>query len=358
MAIGLILTGICNIFFGFFSSVVVFSIFWGLNGWFQGWGWPACTKQLTHWFGRTERGTWWSVCCTSHTVGGFAIACIAAYCAAWFGWRYGMFIPGILCVLVGFWLLNRLRDVPQSLGLPSIEQFKGEPLIDKEENEKILPIKQILFEHVLNNKYIWILAISYFFVYVVRNAINDWGPLYLTEMKGYSAVKAAFCISLFEVGGFFGVLVAGWGSDNWFGGKRVPMVVIVSLGLVFAIMGLWYLVPQQYVLTSFLVAVIGFLVFVPQMLVGLAAAEFVNKKAASTSNGFAGFWAYLGAVAAGYPLGKVAEIWGWYAFIVTLTVCSVVIAVILLPIWSVKTGEVEEREEAPTLFPESAQSES
>ena len=35
MAFGLILTGIANIFFGFSSTILMFAIFWGLNGWFQ-----------------------------------------------------------------------------------------------------------------------------------------------------------------------------------------------------------------------------------------------------------------------------------------------------------------------------------
>lgn len=378
MAVGLIFTGIFNIFFGLSSSLMLLMIFWGLNGFFQGWGWPACTKQLTHWYCRSERGTWWSAATTSHTVGGFLIAYLAAYSATWWGWRYAMYIPGVLCILVGIWLINRLRDVPQSLGLPPIENFKNEDLIDEQSisnqnisnqninkqvidkqniecqaqhkgtEETALPIKQILLEQILCNKYVWILAISYFFVYVVRTAVNDWGPLYLCEIKGYGKVEAAACVSWFEVGGFFGILIAGWGSDHWFRGKRVPLMVISSGMLVFSVMGLWTLGSGSFLSASLLIALIGFLVFGPQMLVGLAAAEFVDKKAASTSNGFVGCFAYLGAAMAGYPLGKLTDIFGWYSFIVTLVLCSAFTLLVLLPIWSVKSlpKALREREEA------------
>lgn len=37
MATGLILTGVFNICFGLTSSLLMFAIFWGLNGVFQGW---------------------------------------------------------------------------------------------------------------------------------------------------------------------------------------------------------------------------------------------------------------------------------------------------------------------------------
>ncbi len=342
MAIGLILTGFCNILFGLSSSVWFLSLFWALNGLFQGWGWPSCTKQLTHWYSRTERGRWWSACTTSQTVGGFLIAYVAVYSGSWFGWRWGMYIPALMCIGIGLWLLNRLRDEPQSLGLPSIEQYKGEI---EEANERLLPVKQILFNQVLNNKYVWILSLSYFFVYIVRQAVNDWGNLYLSEIKGLTAIQAAICVSWFEVGGFFGMLVAGWGSDRWFQGRRVPLMVIFALALVFSVLGLWYINPGELLIPSFLIAIIGFLVFGPQMLVGLAAAEFVSKKASSTSNGFAGCFAYLGAAVGGYPILKISEIYGWWGFIVTLTLCSVLTAVILIPIWSVRSGAKIQREE-------------
>lgn len=357
MAIGLMLSGICNLFFGMFSSVFVLAVIWGVNGWFQGWGWPACTKQLTHWFSRSERGTWWSACTTSQNLGGFLIVYLAGFCAQWYGWRFGMYIPGAFCILMGFWLLNRLRDVPQSLGLPDIEEYKGDcntadsescnkdAILKEKESDAILTVKEILFKHVLNNKFVWVLAISYFFVYVVRQGIHDWGPVFLTEVKGYTPMSAVVCMSWFEAGGFIGMLVTGWGSDYWFGGKRVPLVVLSSLGLVVTILGFWYLAPQQPLIASLLFALVGFLVFGPQMLIGLAAAEFVHKNAAATSNGFAGYVSYVGAAIAGYPLMKITEIWGWYGFILTLVICSAGAAAILMPIWSVRST-VEETTDA------------
>lgn len=338
MAIGLILTGLFNVLFGFSSTIVLFGIFWGLNGWFQGWGWPACTKQLTHWFSHSERGRWWSICCTSHTAGAVIISVLGPLVAQWFGWRWGMVIPSIFCFAIGLWLFNRLRDVPQSLGLPPIEKFHNEAIQEQKEDTLILPIKDILFKHVLNNKYVWILAISYFLVYIIREAVGNWGFLYLAQVKGYTPVASGICVALFDVGGFVGVLLAGWGSDKWFDRKRVPLIVLSSFALVFVVGGLWYLEPQQIILTSVWVTLLGFLVFIPQMLVGLAAAECVTKNAAGTANGFAGLCAYLGAVVAGYPLGRIIEVWGWYGFIVSLAICAALCVLVVLPIWSLKAG--------------------
>ncbi|MDB6097132.1 MAG: transporter family glucose-6-phosphate receptor UhpC, partial [Francisellaceae bacterium] len=299
------------------------------------------TKQLTHWYGKRERGTWWSVCSSSHNAGGYLIAILAALLAGKFGWRYAMYIPGVICIAGGILLLNRLRDSPQSLGLPPIEKFKKEEnltsSLHSEDSAKhdSLSVKQILFEHVLINKFVWALAISYFFIYVVRTAFNDWGMWYLVEEKNYSQYVAGLTVSWFEVGGFLGTIFAGWGSDCFFKGKRVPYMVFCAIALIFLVPAFWYSTQVNVFLDSCLMAGIGFFVFGPQMLAGLAAAELVHKKAAGTSNGFAGLFGYLGAAVSGYPLGFVIEKYHWRGFFIALFICSAATLIILLPMWSV-----------------------
>lgn len=349
MAIGLMLTGVCNILFGLSSSIFFFAIFWGLNGWFQGFGWPPCARFLTQWYSHSERGSWWSTWNVSHNVGGFLIPWVAGIALQYFGWRYAMYIPGILCIFVGFFLINRLRDTPQSLGLPPIEKYrndyidKAEALGGKEEN---LGSKRLLIDYVLKNPYIWLLAIAYFFVYAVRTGINDWTALFLVESKGYSSIGANGCVSLFEVGGFFGSLAAGWSSDRLFGAKRGPVNVIFTLGMLTSI-GLFWMIPQGYVLLdSIAMFLVGFTIFGPQMMIGLAAAELSHKKAAATSTGFTGFFAYIGAACAGYPLGSITQTLGWQGFYWALIFCCAISVALLMPLWSVTASGIKKSKSA------------
>ncbi len=345
MAFGLIFTGIVNILFGFCSSMFLFALFWGLNGWFQGWGWPPCARFLTHWYSHNERGTWWGIWNSSHSVGGALIPIVAALCAAYFGWRFAMHIPGILCIITGLFLINRLRDTPQSLGLPSIEVFRNDfDSIGKGE-ERELSTKEILFKYILTNKYIWILAFSYFFVYMIRQGVNDWGMLYLCEIKGYSTIFASSCILSFELGGMFGSFVAGWASDKIFKGNRGPINALFSFFVILAIAGLWLSPAGAQILDSILLFVIGFLIFGPQMLIGIAAAELSHKKAAGSATGFIGWVAYLGAATAGYPLSLITQHLGWEAFFITLMISGVVSVTLLLPLWNV--GSKKSRREIP-----------
>jgi OPA family sugar phosphate sensor protein UhpC-like MFS transporter len=318
----------------------MFALFWGLNGWFQGYGWPPCAKFLTHWYSQNERGSWWSTWNVSHNVGAFVIPWVIGVCLYFSDWRAAMYIPGLLCILGSVFLINRLRDTPQSLGLPSIEKFRndygGGQAGEQEEIE--LSTKEILIDYVLKNKYIWMLSIAYFFVYIVRTGINDWTALYLHEHKGYSRLGANGFVSLFEAGGFVGSLCAGWASDRIFSAKRGPVNVLFAIGMGISMACFWSIPKGHPWLDSCAIFIIGFMVFGPQMLIGVAAAELSHKKAAATSTGFAGCFAYMGAAVAGYPLGKVTQEMGWDGFFWSLLLCCFISILLLVPLWSVRVN--------------------
>lgn len=353
MAFGLIVTGILNIFFGLSSTIYLFAILWGLNGWFQGFGWPPCSRLLSHWYSKSERGTWWSLWSTSHNLGGAMIPFVASYSALYFGWRYAMYVPGVISICVGFFLLNRLRDTPQSLGLPTVEKFRKEQNITAAETEqlnKTLSFKEMLFKHVLTNGYIWMLALASVFVYIIRTAMNDWTTLYLIEKRGFSLISAGSCVFWFESGGFVGMLVAGWLSDRLYASRRGPMNLIFSVGMLCSLLGFWFYPGTSLIWVSFICASIGFFLFGPQMLIGLAAAELSHKNATGTATGFTGWFAYLGAAIAGYPLGLIADKFGWQGFFVMMAVCGVLSVLCFVPLWSVNTNKkIQPQKQEPEL---------
>lgn len=343
MAFGLMMTGVFNICFGLSSSLIFFAIFWGLNGLFQGLGAPPCAVFLTRWYSHSERGAWWSTWSVSHNVGGFLIPWVAGIALQYYGWRYAMYLPGVLCFVMGFFLINRLRDTPESLGLPSIEKFRQDKNGTKEVHEESINLTptRILIDYVFKNPFIWLLAFSYFFVYAVREGINHWTALFLVESKGYSSIGANGCVSLFEVGGFFGSLAAGWSSDRFFKGKRGPVNVLFAAGM-FLTIGLFWFVPQGLaVMDSVVMFLVGFTIFGPQMMIGLAAAELSHKQAVGSSNGFLGFFAYFGAAFAGYPLGYITQGWGWEGFFWALLICCVISTLLLIPLWAITGANVK-----------------
>jgi len=343
MAFGLITTGIINIFFGMSSSLIVFALLWGLNGWFQGFGWPACSRLLVQWYSKSERGSWWSTWNVCHNVGAFSIAVLAGFLVQHFGWRSGMYVPGLICIAGGFFMINRLRDCPQAVGLPPIDVYRNDvtQVSAKEESCATGSTWRTLVDHVFTNKYLWLLGLAYFFVYFARTAMNDWTPMYLIETRNYSIIAANSMATMIEIGGFFGNLCAGWASDRLFGARRGPVNVLFSLGVVLGII-LFSVVPVGAAWQeSACLALIGFMIFGPQMLIGVAAVELANKNAIATSSGFVCCISYLGAACAGFPLGKIIQEFGWSGHFSTMIGASLLAVLFLLPLWAVKERPVQ-----------------
>lgn len=338
MAFGLMMTGVLNIVFAYSTSLLGLTIIWLLNGFFQGWGWPPCARLLTHWYSQRERGRWWGVWNTCHNLGGAIIPLIVAAAVAYGDWRLGMMIPGAIAIVMSLVLMNRLRDVPESEGLPTIEEYRNDfPVSQAELKEQTkTPMREILFNFVLNNKYIWMLCVAYAMIYIVRTAINDWGAVYLNSL-GFSVPDADACLAFFEIGGFFGSLVAGFASDLLFNGRRGPINLIYSAGVLVATVIMWHMTSGGFMAFALIIGVFGFLIFGPQMLIGVAAAELSHREAAGTATGFLGFFGYLGAAIAGYPLGYITEQWDWTGFFLFVAVCAAIGIVVLMFLWSVSS---------------------
>lgn len=337
MGLGLIATGIINILFGLASSLIILVSLWIVNAIFQGWGWPACSKLLTTWYSRSERGVWWSIWNTSHSLGTVILPLIGLVAASHYNWRYGFIVPGFIAIFIGVLIIVKLRDKPTTLGLPPVGVWRDDEAQKRQEQHAPqLSTPIILRRYVLGNKYLWLLGGSYILVYIVLVAINDWSNLYLSEYKGYGVGSANVALTLFELGSFIGCLIAGWGSDFLFKGNRGPMNLVFSIGIFISIAALWLININSFIFQGAILFCIGFFVCGPQMLIGMAAAECSHQNAAGAATGFVGLFAYIGASLAGYPMAKILEQFGWNGFFIVVSLCSAGIGLLLLPFLQVQ----------------------
>lgn len=333
MGAGLLITGILNIIFTFTHSLTGLLIVWTLNGFFQGWGWPPCAKMLTSWYSRNERGFWWGCWNTSINIGGAAMPLIAGLCATLYGWQAALIIPGIVAIILGAWLCRQPFVKPVQLNLPTVGQWRQDALeIKQEQQSPPMSISTILIKGILFNRSIWLLGSAYVLVYLIRMALNDWGNIWVSANLKTNLLSANAPLSLFEIGGLCGGLFAGWGSDLLFKGQRAPMIILFSMGLFLSVAALWLFPVHNYSLMMLCFFSIGFFIFGPQMLIGLAATEYTHKDAAATVTGVLGLFAYWGAALAGWPLARIIENYGWSGFFTLLTIAATAIGLMLIPL--------------------------
>lgn len=69
-----------------------------------------------------------------------------------------------------FWLM---RDTPESQGLPPVDEWRGEKVIEKVESADTLSAMDIFRKYIVHNKFLWAIAIANVFVYFIRYGIID-----------------------------------------------------------------------------------------------------------------------------------------------------------------------------------------
>ncbi|OLA77299.1 MAG: hypothetical protein BHW55_05215 [Candidatus Melainabacteria bacterium 35_41] len=351
----LILSAICNLcfvlsavfitpghvsFFGLPSATVllwVMAFFWGANGWFQSCGFPPVAKSLSYWFSNSERGTKWSLWSTSHQIGVFAAVMVSGFAIDKFGWKAAFYIPAVICIITGLWLYDRLRDKPQSLGLPDVEKYREEPVACNSETEEEKDNRsyfQIFKEHIIFNPVIWMLAIAYIFVYIIRFGTEDWLVKYLVEVKGNSLTLASSKLSSLALIGAFGAILAGVISDKVYKGNRTPINIIFLICLIMSLLAFAQNPADNNFMDFVFAAMIGMFTAGPQMLIGgLCAVESSSKKVASASIGFTGIFGYVGAALSSGGTGFMVDKFGWngaIAFWLVSTMICIVICTVLL----------------------------
>lgn len=148
-------------------------------------------------------------------------------------------------------------------------------------------------------------------LYVVRLGIIYWAPMFLKELKGISLTTAGWQVAAYEIFGLLGGVFAGWMSDKIFKGRRGPVGFTFMLGTAASLALFWHMPAGQDFLGALAMAFVGFFVYGPQVLVGVASADFASKRAIGTANGLAGTFAYIGSSLAGLCVGRIADATGW-----------------------------------------------
>jgi phosphoglycerate transporter family protein len=331
MVSGLLLSVLANVWFGASSTVFALGIAWMVNGWVQGMGFPPCCRLMTHWFPPGQLATKMSIWNTSHSVGAWIAVVFCGYVVA-FGWRWCFFAPAILCTGAAGVLWILLRDTPSSVGLPELVLSKSE---GAEADGNSGSHREFLFRHVFGNPYIWWISLANFFVYIMRFAVLDWGPTLLKEFKGVSLQHAGWMVAGFEAAGLAGMLLAGWITDRFFGGRGARTCLFCMLGATGA-MYLFWRSSSSLGMSAILLGGAGFFIYGPQALIGITAANLATRRAAATAAGFTGLFGYASTIVSGWGLGKLVELHGWETALGALLGVGLAGAAMFLLAWRAK----------------------
>lgn len=326
IAVGLLLTSMLNFAFGASTDYNLHMIIFAANGFVQGMGWPPCGRSMGHWFSERERGLTFSIWNTSHNLGGAVGGWLAGWAALKFGgWQAAFYVPGVITAVMSFYLFWRMVDTPQSEGLPPIEEYKNDYTDQERANgvdEREFTFKELFFDYVLLNKFVWLLAIANFFAYITRYAMIDWGPSYLREVKHADIMEGSSAIVALELGGIPSTIALGYLSDR-LGGRRGRVAVICMIPIIaaFALLPILPMTINVFGETYGmmwanlgLLFVIGLMIYPVINFITIMALDLTSKKAIGVAAGFIGLFGYVGKAVYSWGTGKALDtyipIWG------------------------------------------------
>lgn len=293
MAAGILLSALANVGMGFTTTLTLAMVMWGLNGWFQSFGAPGSVVSLNNWFSNRERGRFYGIWSTAHSLGeGLTFAVVSAM-ASFFGWRFGFWGPGFLCIPIAICIYVLLPDRPRTLGLPTVADWRNDHYAPDAKPKATQTVLQTQLA-ILRIPAIWILALASASNYVTRYAINSWGVLYLQEARGYSLGQAGTLLTLSTLAGIAGAIGIGFVSDKWFAARRPPANLIFG---VLEIIGLLLLFwgPGNTVVVTLALILFGFgMTGLVTSVGGLFAVDICPKRVAGAAMGVIGVFSYLG----------------------------------------------------------------
>ena len=294
LALGLLGSATILTVMGFCRSFYLFAVLWGLCGWFQTFGAAPCIVALNQWFSNKQRGTFYGIWFSAHNIGTGLTYIITAYIVSAFGWQMGFFAPGVLGITAAIFLYLFMHDRPQVYGLPPVAVHAGE-MTHAEYQAADKPVLKAQLQ-VIRRPAIWILGLSSAACYVARYAVESWGVVFLTEVKGFSLTKASAIISISQFAGIAGAVTCGLISDEFFRHKRnVPCLLF---GIFFVIStAMFVYVPAKHYWSDYVsMMIFGYTAYaLVTYLGGLMAVDICSKKATGAAMGIIGLFSYAGA---------------------------------------------------------------
>ena len=112
-----------------------------------------------------------------------------------------------------------------------------------------------------------------------------------------------------------------------------PINLFFSIVLVLGLACLYWLPEGNFIYAALILAVIGFMVYGPQMLVGVAAADVSTANASATATGLTGTFGYLGSTVCSVLIGLIVGFWGWDAGLLFFIVSGIIASFLFLLTW-------------------------
>ncbi len=348
--VGALGSAICNLLMGLVTwagytqnLVLVFSVLYATNMYFQSFGAVAIVKVNAHWFHLRERGVFGGIF-------GILIS-LGVYFA--FDWGqlivehapiYWVFIIPAL-ILIVFWIIDYFW-VKDSPGTAGYQDFDTEDASSGESNQQ-LPV-WIVAKKMFSNPIILTIAAIEFCSGFLRNAIMHWYIIFAKQTGIMGSFVPKNWGLLLCCAGIMGGVFAGIISDKVFHSRRGPVAAVLYGSMLVGALGMFFILQTSYVgwIVVFMsLCIIG----VHGMLSGTASMDFGGKRNVGVAVGLIDGFVYLGTATQslyyGWILPHSPELSkdpnNWVAWPATMIPLAIIGLILALRIWNARPHSVK-----------------
>lgn len=353
---------VCNILMGVatysylnagaqFNLVVVFSILYSLNMYFQSYGAVSIIKVKAYWFHVRERGgfgaifgtllsfgayfayDWGEAIVEATKINGESTGWLAEVLKAVFAIDTGVtdaiwfvfFIPAFIMMVWALIDMILLKDTPAQANFEDFDTHDA----SSDEMDKDFSIKELLMK-VFTNPLILTFACIEFCSGVLRNAVLQWYFIFAHEVPqpGAEFFKDHWGM-LLALGGVAGGFISGYGSDFLFQSRRGPPAMFLNaMMFVLLVIMSFTLYSSPFMVGFCAIGIWTCVIGVHSLMSGTAAADFGGRKATATASGILDGFVYLGSGLQSVSLGfLVTKDWHfWPLFMLPFSAIAVVLS--------------------------------
>ena len=171
---------------------------------------PSTNRGVNHWFDKKSRGTAMGIKQMGVTVGSASAALLLLPLAVQFNWQTALIIASSILLIIGVFFYFSYYEPVKSVQM-------------KKEKIKISTLE--LFTH----KKLMLITISAMLLSGSQAILNTFVVLYAYNALEISLVLSGVLLGIAEFGGALGRIGWGWLSDKVFLGKRIVILLIISM---------------------------------------------------------------------------------------------------------------------------------
>jgi sugar phosphate permease len=328
--VGMVATTACTVAFGLSAAFPLFLGIWGANRFFQSMGWPALVKTASRWYPAGRQASVMGFLSLSFLFGdalirlylGGIVAIGQHYAGTGWerlaDWRAVFLIAAATLGVIALVTALVLRASPRDLGLEEPSANPNNVFGESGQSSAPAPLAALVLP-LLESPVFWSICGINFGLTLVREAFNNWSPTFLKDVAGLSSGNAGMASLVFPLAGGASAIVAGLLSDRLHGrhGRVVVPALVLATGSLY-LMGVINVVGKPWFAMTLIALTSFFLIGPYSYLSGVMALDLGGKRGSSTAAGLIDGVGYLGAIASGYGVARIAKAYEWHGVFTSL----------------------------------------